>query len=90
MRQLTPQNYLCTEHKNGKNTKQKNIIRRGSRKKGNAMYYHFEYSSGGNPYTAKTEKERDRIINKHQEAGEIVKEIKPGFYVIGDGRKGQQ
>lgn len=54
------------------------------------MYYHFEYSSGANPYIAKTEKERDRVINKHQKAGETVKEIKPGFYVISDNRKGQQ
>ena len=48
------------------------------------MYYHFEYSSGGNPYIAKTEKERDRIIRKHTKAGDLVNEIKPGFYIIGD------
>ena len=48
------------------------------------MYYHFEYSSGGNPYIAKTDKERDRIINKHIKAGDLVNEIKPGFYIIGD------
>ena len=48
------------------------------------MYYHFSYTSGGNPYIAKTEKERDRIINKHRKAGDLVNEIKPGFYIIGD------
>ena len=48
------------------------------------MFYHFEYTSGGNPYIAKTEKERDRIINKHQKAGDLVNEIKAGFYIIGD------
>ena len=51
------------------------------------MYYHFEYSSGANPYIAKTETERDRVINRHKKAGELVKEIKPGFYVIEDSRK---
>lgn len=51
------------------------------------MYYHFEYTSGSNPYVAKTDKERDRIIRKHEAAGETVTEIKPGFYIINDQRK---
>ena len=46
------------------------------------MFYHFEYTSGGNPYIAKTEKERDRIIKKHTEAGDDVQEIRRGFYII--------
>lgn len=48
------------------------------------MFYHFQYTSGGNPYIAKTETERDRIIRKHTRAGDLVNEIKPGFYIIGD------
>ena len=48
------------------------------------MYYHFSYTSGGNPYIAKTEKERDRIIKKHTRAGHKVAEIKTGFYIIND------
>ena len=48
------------------------------------MYYHFSYTSGGNPYIAKTEKERDRIIKKHTRAGDKVTEIKTGFYIIDD------
>lgn len=75
------------KYKITKNTK---LTRGKNTRKGATMFYHFEYTSGGNPYIAKTEKERDRIINKHQKAGETVKEIKPGFYVISDNRKGQQ
>lgn len=48
------------------------------------MFYHFEYTSGGNPYIAKTEKERDRIIKKHITAGDKVTETKTGFYIIDD------
>ena len=48
------------------------------------MFYLFEYISGGNPYIAKTEKERDRIIRKHETAGDKVKEIRTGFYIIDD------
>lgn len=48
------------------------------------MFYHFEYTSGGNPYIAKTETERNRIIKKHEAAGDIVNEIREGFYIIGD------
>ena len=48
------------------------------------MWYHFQFTSGGNPYIAKTEEERDRVINKHKELGETVKELKPGFYIVDD------
>ena len=48
------------------------------------MIYHFEYTSGGNPYIAKTENERDRIIKKHETAGDKVTEIRTGFYIIDD------
>ena len=51
------------------------------------MYYHFEYTSGSNPYIAKTGKERDRIIANHTAAGDVVNEVKPGFYIIDDLRK---
>lgn len=47
------------------------------------MFYHFEYTSGANPYIAKTEKERDRIIRKYG----AVKEISKGFYLIDDRRQ---
>ena len=30
------------------------------------MWYWFEYESGANPYIAKTEAERDRIIRKYR------------------------
>ena len=41
----------------------------------------FEYKSGGNPYIAKTEKEKQRILNKYKGK---VKETKKGFYEIDD------
>lgn len=48
------------------------------------MFYHFSYTSGANPYIAKTEKERDRVIRKHENAGDLVTETEPGFYIIDD------
>lgn len=48
------------------------------------MYYHFEYTSGSNPYIAKTKEERDRIIEKHESAGDKITEIKTNFYLIDD------
>lgn len=48
------------------------------------MYYHFIYTSGSNPYIAKTETERDRIIEKHETAGEIITELNTGYYLIDD------
>lgn len=50
------------------------------------MYYHFSYTSGSNPYIAKTETERDRIIKKHETAGEIITELDTGYYLIDDKR----
>ena len=44
-------------------------------------YAHFEYASGGNPYIATTEKEKNRILRKYK--GRVT-EIKPGFYQIDD------
>ena len=44
-------------------------------------WYHFSYLSGGNPYIAKDEKERDRILKKYKGR---VEEVKPGFYEIDD------
>lgn len=48
------------------------------------MFYHFSYTSGGNPYIAKTETERDRIIKNHESNGEVVAEVQAGFYIIDD------
>lgn len=48
------------------------------------MFYHFSYTSGANSYIAKTEKERDRIIKKHESNGEVVAEVQAGFYIIDD------
>ena len=48
------------------------------------MYYHFSYTSGGNPYIAKTETERDRIIKKHETAGDKLAEVSQGYYLIDD------
>lgn len=42
---------------------------------------HFEYKSGANPYIAKTEKEKQRILKKYKDK---VKEVKPNFYKIDD------
>ena len=53
------------------------------------MFYHFEYTSGGNPYIAKTESERDRVVKKHTEAGDVVQEIRAGYYIIDDKSKNQ-
>ena len=44
-------------------------------------WYQFEYKSGANPYIAKTEKERDKILKKY---GKKVTKIKDGFYEIDD------
>ena len=51
------------------------------------MHYHFSYTSGGNPYIAFTDKERDKIIKKHAGQGEKVTEIRAGFYLIDDIKK---
>ena len=48
------------------------------------MYYHFIYTSGGNPYIAKTEEEKARIINKHEEAGEKVTQLSEFCFMIDD------
>lgn len=52
---------------------------------------HFEYTSGANPYIAKTQAERDRIIRKYKRKGiEVVKEKCSNgteFYFVHD-RKG--
>ena len=41
----------------------------------------FEFESGSNPYIAKDEKEKNRILKKY---GDKAKEVKPGFYEIDD------
>lgn len=42
---------------------------------------HFEFKSGSNPYIAKDEKEKSRILKKY---GNKAKEIKPNYYMIDD------
>ncbi len=42
---------------------------------------HFEFKSCSNPYIAKNEKEKNRILRKY---GNKAKEVKPGFYEIDD------
>ena len=37
------------------------------------MWYWFEYESGANPYIAKTEAERDRIIRKYKRRNIVVR-----------------
>lgn len=44
-------------------------------------WYAFEYESGANPYIAKSEKERDRIIRKYQDR---VEDLGSGNYLIHD------
>lgn len=50
----------------------------------NEDYYHFEYKSGANPYIAKTEKERDRILRKYK--NKVTKKNDKSF-VIDDTEK---
>ena len=52
------------------------------------MWYWFEYESGSNPYIAKTEAERDRIIRKYKRKKVEVKPVSScryddGFQVRG-------
>ena len=42
---------------------------------------HFEFKSGSNPYIAKDEKEKNRILKKY---GDKAREVKPGFYEVDD------
>lgn len=46
------------------------------------MYYHFTYTSGSNPYIAKTDAEKNRIIAKHK--SDHITELDTGFYLIDD------
>ena len=48
------------------------------------MFYHFTYTSGANPYIAKTDQERDRVLSEHETAGEVVAEVATGFYIVDD------
>lgn len=50
----------------------------------NEDYYHFEYKSGANPYIAKTEKERDRLLRKYKDK---VKKVDDTSFVIDDVEK---
>ena len=47
-------------------------------------WYHFEYKSGANPYIAKTEKERDRLLRKYKDK---VKKVDDTSFVIDDVKK---
>ena len=48
------------------------------------MYYHFKYTSGVNPYIAKTKEERDKVINRHRLNGENISQEDEQFYIIDD------
>ena len=50
----------------------------------NETWYHFEYKSGANPYVAKTEKERDRLLRKYKGK---VKKVDDTSFVIDDVEK---
>lgn len=39
------------------------------------MWYRFEYTSSANPYIAKTEAERDRIIRKYKRKNVAVRPV---------------
>lgn len=47
-------------------------------------WYNFEYKSGANPYVAKTEKERDRLLRKYKDR---VKKVDDTSFVIDDVEK---
>ena len=38
------------------------------------MWILFKYEDGSNPYIAKTEKEKDRIINKYKDRIQAIKD----------------
>lgn len=44
-------------------------------------WYHFEFTSGSNPYIAKDDREKKRILRKYK--GKVT-EVKPNFYRIDD------
>lgn len=47
------------------------------------MWFVFMYQSGGNPYIAKTEKERDRILRKYKRMGvEVLYTSENSFTVM--------
>ena len=48
----------------------------------NEDWTHFEFTSGSNPYVAKTEKEKNRILKKYARFNPY--EESPGFWVIDD------
>ena len=57
---------------------------------------HFEYTSGANPYIAKTQAERDRIIRKYKRKGIAVdkvvcssRDLDTEFYIVHD-KEGRQ
>lgn len=43
------------------------------------MWTHFNYENGSNPYIAKTETEKERIIDKYKNK---IEKIKDNFYLI--------
>ena len=54
---------------------------------------HFEYTSGANPYIAKTSAERDRVIGKYKRLGIAVdnvgliysgRDLDTEFYIVHD------
>lgn len=48
------------------------------------LLYHFEYTSGANPYVVNTKKRVNRIIERWQRVGVKVTEIEEQFYLVDD------
>ena len=50
------------------------------------MWYHFEFTSGCNPYIATNEETAKKVIRKYRRKGYKVEKITEGFYRIYDCR----
>ena len=48
------------------------------------MWYHFEFTSGANPYIAFTEEKAKEMIRKMKRKKYLVEEIVSGFYRVYD------
>ena len=51
------------------------------------MWTIFKYEDGSNPYTATTEKEKKRIMNKYKDR---IEPLGKDFYYIKDSKKGKE
>ena len=48
------------------------------------MWYHFEFTSGANPYIAFTEENAKKVIRRMKRKGYAVELIVDGFYRVYD------